>query len=262
MYYTVSYFSGFDFVLLHFVLQNVESMNQGKTVFAQIMSLIPRYEFDKCVKRYNGNRHAIEFKCRDQFLVMSFAQFTHQDSLRSIDASLVGMSSELYSSGLKYIQRSTLAHINETKDWHIYRDFGQVLIDWARRLYKDEPSRLDVDGLVLAFDSSTIKLCLQLCPWARLHHDKGGIKMHTLLDLRGSIPTFIYLTEAAVHDSKVMGQIPVEPGNYYLMDKGYVDFKQLTAGLLRNPCQGQHEIRGRGGTPCRQRHRDNQRFRH
>ena len=227
MSYANIIFSRFDFLLLQIVLQEAEIMNQGKTVFAQIMSLIPRYEFDKCVKRYNGNRHAIGFKCRDQFLVMSFAQFTDQISLRSIDATLVALSSKLYSSGIKYIQRSTLAHINETKDWRIYYDFGQILIAWARELYQNEPSRLDVDGIVYAFDSSTIKLCLQLCPWARLHHDKGGVKMHTLLDLRGSIPTFIYLTEAAVHDSKAMSLIPVEPGSYYLMDKGYVDFRQL-----------------------------------
>lgn len=227
MSYANVVFSRFGFVLLQIVLQEAEIMNQGKTVFAQIMSLIPRYEFDKCVKRYNGNRHAIGFKCRDQFMVMSFAQFTDQISLRSIDATLVALSSKLYSSGIKYIQRSTLAHINETKDWRIYHDFGQILIAWARELYQNEPSRLDVDGIVYAFDSSTIKLCLQLCPWARLHHDKGGVKMHTLLDLRGSIPTFIYLTEAAVHDSKTMSLIPVEPGSYYLMDKGYVDFKQL-----------------------------------
>ena len=229
--FSISYvnivFSRFDFVLLLIVLQEAEIMNQGKTVFAQIMSLIPRYEFDKCVKRYNGNRHAIEFKCRDQFMVMRFAQFTDQVSLRSIDATLVALSSKLYSSGIKYIQRSTLAHINETKDWRIYHDFGQVLIVWARELYQSEPYRLAVEGIVYAFDSSTIRLCLQLCPWALLHHDKGGVKMHTLLDLLGSIPTFIYLTEAAVHDYKAMGLIPVEPGNYYLMDKGYVDFKQL-----------------------------------
>ena len=227
MIYATTKFSGFDFVLLQIILQEQEIMNQGKTVFAQIMSLMPRYEFDKCVKRYNGNRHAIGFKCRDQFMVMSFAQFTKQISLRSIDATLTALSAKLYSSGIKHIQRSTLAHINETKDWRIYHDFGQVLIAWARKLYKDEPSRLDVDGMVYAFDSSTIKLCLQLCPWARMHHDKGGVKMHTLLDLRGSIPTFIYLTEAAVHDSKTMSMIPVEAGSYYLMDKGYVDFKQL-----------------------------------
>lgn len=227
MNYKNTTFPRFDFVLLKIVLQEAAIMNQGKTVFAQIMSLIPRYEFDKCVKRYNGNRHAIGFKYRDQFLVMSFAQFTDQISLRSIDATLVALSSKLYSSGIKYIRRSTLAHINETKDWRIYHDFGQVLIVWARKLYQNEPSRLNVDSIVYAFDSSTIKLCLQLCPWARLHHDKGGVKMHTLLDLCGSIPTFIYLTEAAVHDSKTIGLILVEPGSYYLMDKGYVDFKQL-----------------------------------
>lgn len=132
MSYANIIFSRFDFLLLQIVLQEAEIMNQGKTVFAQIMSLIPRYEFDKCVKRYNGNRHAIGFKCRDQFLVMSFAQFTDQISLRSIDATLVALSSKLYSSGIKYIQRSTLAHINETKDWRIYYDFGQILIAWAR----------------------------------------------------------------------------------------------------------------------------------
>lgn len=164
-------FSRFGFVLLQIVLQEAEIINQGKTVFAQIMSLIPRYEFDKCVKRYNGNRHAIGFKCRDQFLVMSFALFTDQVSLRSIDATLVALSSKLYSGGIKYIQRSTLAHINETKDWRIYHDFGQILIAWARKLCQNELSRLDVDGIVNVFDGSTIKLCLQLCPWARLNHD-------------------------------------------------------------------------------------------
>ena len=143
--------SRFDFLLLQIVLQETEIMNQEKTVFAQIMSLIPRYEFDKCVKRYNGNRHAIEFKCRDLFMVMSFAQFTDQVSLRSIDATLVALSSKLYSSGIKYIQRSTLARINETKDWRIYHVSGQILIAWARELYQNEPSRLDVDGIVYAF---------------------------------------------------------------------------------------------------------------
>lgn len=140
MSYTNINFPRFDFILLQIVLQKAEIMNQGQTVFAQIMSLIPRYEFDKCVKRYNGNRHAIGFKCRDQFLVMSFAQLTDQISLRSIDATLVALSSKLYSSGLKYIQRSTLAHINETKNWRIYHDFGQILIVWARELYRNEPS--------------------------------------------------------------------------------------------------------------------------
>ena len=134
MIYADIYFSRFDFVPLQIVLQKPELMNQGKTVFAQIMSLVPRYEFDKCVKRYDGNRHAIEFNCRDQFMVMSFAQFTNQISLRSIDATLLALSSKLYSSGIKHIKRSTLAHINETKDWRIYHDFAQILIAWARDL--------------------------------------------------------------------------------------------------------------------------------
>jgi hypothetical protein len=129
--------------------------------------------------------------------------------------------------GVQFKLSRQISIINETKDWRIYHDFGQLLIAWARDLFRSEPSRLDVEGIVYAFDSSTVKLCLQLCPWALLHHDKGGVQMHTLLDLRGAIPTFIYLTEAAVHDSKTMGMIPVEPENYYLMDKGYVDFKQL-----------------------------------
>ena len=151
MIYTNLIFSRFDFVLLQIGLQETIIMNQGKTVFAQIMSLIPRYEFDKCVKRYNGNRHAIEFKCRDLFMVISFAQFTDQVCLSSIYATLVALSSKLYSSGIKYIQRSTLAHINETKDWRIYHVFCQILIAWARELYQDEPSRLDMDGIVYAF---------------------------------------------------------------------------------------------------------------
>ena len=166
MHYANKIFPGFDFILLQIVLQEIEIMNQGKTIFAQIMSLINEYEFKKCVDRYKGDRHAIKFNCRDQFMVMSFAQFTGQDSLRSIDATLVALSFKLYSSGIKYIQRSTLAHINGTKDWRIYHDFGQILIAQARYLYRHEPSRLDVDGIVYAFDSSTMKLCLQLCPWA------------------------------------------------------------------------------------------------
>lgn len=191
------------------------------------MSLIPRYEFKKCVDKYKGNRHVIRLKCRDQFMVMSFAQFTHQASLRSIDATLTALSSRLYASGIKYIPKSTLAYMNETKDWHIYHDFAQLLITWAKRLYKDEPNRLDVDVIIYAFDRSTINLCLQLCPWARFHHDKGAFKMHTLLDLKGAIPTFVHLTEAAVHDSQIMDKISVEPGTYCLMDKGYVDFNRL-----------------------------------
>ena len=191
MSYAYIIFSRFDFILLQIILQKTEIINQRKTIFAQIMSITPRNEFDKCVKRYNGNRHAIGGKYRDQSMVISFVQFVNQIRLHSIDATLTALSSKLYFCGSKYIQRSTLAHINETKEWRIYHDFGQVLIGCAGKLYEKESSRLDIDCIVYAFDSSTIKLCLQLYPWVRLHHDKSGVKMYTLLDLRGSIPTYI-----------------------------------------------------------------------
>lgn len=191
------------------------------------MSLFTEYEFSKCVKRYKGDRHAIKFTCRDQFMAMSFAQFTDRSGLRDIETTLGLCSQDLYRSGLKIIPRSTLAEANEKKDWRIYQDFGNVLIHKAKELYKGDKLRLDLDEMVCAFDSSTIELCLSLCPWATLHHGKGGVKMHTMIDLNGSIPTFVRLTEASVHDSKIMEEIPVEPNAYYLMDKGYVKFDAL-----------------------------------
>ncbi|NDV84983.1 IS4 family transposase [Bacteroides sp. 51] len=202
-------------------------MNQGKTVFAQLMSLIPEHELKKCINRYNGDFHSIKFTCRDQFMVMSFAQFTNRSGLRDIEATLTAFSSKLYHAGLKLMPKSTLAEINEKKDWRIYQDFAQVLISQAKELYAKDYFRLDLDNMVYAFDSSTIEVCLQLCPWAHFHHKKGAFKMHTLLDLRGSIPTFVYLTDGKVHDSQIMDDIPVEAGAYYLMDKGYVDFDRL-----------------------------------
>lgn len=191
------------------------------------MSLIPEYEFSKCVKRYRGDRHAIKYNCRDQFLVMSFAQFTDRRGLRDIETTLDLCSHDLYRSGLKIMPKSTLAEANEKKDWRIYQDFGYVLIQKAKKLYEGEKLRVDLEEMVCAFDSSTIELCLALCPWAKLHHGKGGVKMHTLMDLRGSIPTFIRLTEASVHDSKIMDEIPVEENAYYLMDKEYAKFDSL-----------------------------------
>ena len=209
-------------------------MNKGKTIFAQLMSLFTEYEFNKCVKRYNGDRHAIKFNCRDQFLVMSFAQFTHRSGLRDIETTLDLCSQDLYRAGLKIMPKSTLAEANEKKDWRIYQDFGNILIKKAKQLYEGERLRIDLDEMVCAFDSSTIELCLSLCPWATLHHGKGGFKMHTLMDLNGSIPTFIRLTEASVHDSKVMDEIPVEANAYYLMDKGYVKFDSLYRHFHQN----------------------------
>lgn len=202
-------------------------MNKGKTIFAQVMSLINVYEFKKCVNRYKGDRHAVKFTCRDQFMVMSFAQFTDRSGLRDIETTLNLCSTDLYRSGIKVMPKSTLAEANEKKDWRIYRDFAQVLIRQAKEAYKGQKLRLDLDEMVYAFDSSTIELCLKLCPWAKFYHEKGAVKMHTLMDLRGSIPTFVHLTEGAVHDSQIMDKIPVEANSYYLMDKGYVKFGSL-----------------------------------
>ena len=217
-----------NFVLLDIVLiQFRHAMPIGKTVFSQLMSLLPEHEFKKCIDKYNGDFHAVDFTCRDQFMVMSFAQLTDRVSLRDIEATLTAFSSKLYHSGLKFIPKSTIAYLNKTKDWQIYRDFAMVLADWARRLYKDDYFRIGLDEPVYAFDSSTITLCLKLFPWARYKHSQGGVKMHTLLDLRGSIPTFIWLSEAKVNDMNGLDVIPVEAGAYYLMDKGYVDFWRL-----------------------------------
>ncbi len=191
------------------------------------MSLINVYEFKKCVNRYKGDRHAVKFTCRDQFMVMSFAQFTDRSGLRDIETTLNLCSPDLYRSGIKVMPKSTLAEANEKKDWRIYRDFAQVLIRQAKEAYKGQKLRLDLDEMVYAFDSSTIELCLKLCPWAKFHHEKGAVKMHTLMDLRGSIPTFVHLTEGAVHDSQIMDKKPVEANSYYLMDKGYVKFGSL-----------------------------------
>ena len=190
------------------------------------MSLFNEYEFKKCVDRYKGNRHAIKFNCRDQFMVMSFAQFTDRAGLRDIETTL-NLCGDLYRSGIKVMPKSTLAEANEKKDWRIYQDFAMTLVKEATALYKDEKPRIGLEEMIYAFDSSTIELCLKLCPWAEFHHGNGAFKMHTLMDLRGSIPTFVLLTPGKVNDAKVMDNIPVESGSFYLMDKGYVAFGKL-----------------------------------
>lgn len=172
------------------------------------MSLINTYEFKKLVNRYKGDRHSIKFTCRDQFMVMSFAQFTDRSGLRDIETTLNLCSPDLYCSGIKVMPKSTLAEANEKKDWRIYQDFAQVLIRQAKEAYKGQKLRLDLDEMVYAFDSSTIELCLMLCPWAKFHHERGAIKMHTLMDLNCSIPTFVHLTEGAVHNSPIMVRYP------------------------------------------------------
>jgi hypothetical protein len=204
-------------------------MHSGKTVLSQLMMFMPEFEFNKCVARYKGDYRVRNFSCREHFLVMSFAQLAGRESLRDIENCLTAFSSKLYHSGLtKPISKSTLADANEKRNWRIYADFAQVLIKKARPLYFDDKEfRLDIDNMVYAFDSTTIDLCLSLYPWALFRHNKGAVKMHTLLDLRGSIPIFVDITEGAVHDVNAMDMMPVEPGSYYVMDKGYIDFHRL-----------------------------------
>ena len=218
----------FDFVSLYCLIDKIaQDMNIGNTVFSQLMSLIPEYEFRKCIDRYRGDFHARRFTCRDQFLVMSYAQFTSSASLRSIEATLTAFNSKLYHAGLKVMPKSTLAEMNEKRDWRIYQDFAMVLAERAKTLYKDEYYRLEIENMVLAFDSTTIRLCLQLCPWAKFHHGEGAFKAHALLDVKNNIPSFVWLTPGNVHDTQAMDVVPVEAGAYYLMDKGYVDFDRL-----------------------------------
>jgi uncharacterized protein DUF4372/DDE family transposase len=206
-------------------------MNQGQTIFTQLISFLPKYEFDKCIKRYNGNYKVKEFTCREQFLVMSFAQLTYRESLRDIEACLGVVSNKLYHSGINSkVNKSTLAYANEKRDWRIYADFAQLLIQQARILYQDDHDfPLDIENLVYALDSSTIDLCLSLFPWAKFRKNKGAIKLHTLLDLRGSIPTFIEITEGLVQDMNILDHLILEPGAFYVLDRGYIDFKRLYA---------------------------------
>jgi len=203
-------------------------MNQGKTVFSQIISRIQPEQFHRCVARYGGDSRARSFSCWDQFLAMAFAQLTYRESLRDIETCLCSRGGQLYHLGFRArVSRSTLAEANETRDWRIYADLGHRLIAKARALYADEDLGLDLDETVYALDSTIIDLCLNLFPWARLHHRKGAIKLHTLLDLRGSIPTFIEITEGRVQDVNILDRLPIEPGAYYVMDRGYLDFRRL-----------------------------------
>ena len=203
-------------------------MNTGKTLFAQVMEFLPPHEFRRCVRRYQGNYKTQSFSCLDQFLCMSFAQMTYRESLRDIETCLRSMQSKLYHMGIRgTISRSTLADANETRDWRIYADFAQVLIHRARSLYRDEDLGLDLEQTVYALDSTTIDLCLSLFPWARFRRHKGAIKLHTLLDLRGPIPSFIEITDGKVHDVNILDLLVPEPGAFYVMDRGYLDFERL-----------------------------------
>lgn len=210
-------------------------MNIGQTIFAQIMNYIPKHSFDCYVKKYRGNYKVQSFTCREQFLVMAFAQLTYRESLRDIETCLRAMQSKLYHMGIKSkVSKSTLADANEKRDWRIYADFAQILITQARELYRQEEFEKELDETVYALDSTTIDLCLSLFPWAKFRKHKGGIKLHTLLDVQTSIPTFIYLTPAKVHDVNILDILIPEVGAFYVMDRGYVDFARLYSLHLNN----------------------------
>ena len=203
-------------------------MNTGRTVFSQIMDFLPLRDFRKCVKRYRGNHKVQTFSCLDQFLCMAFAQLTYRESLRDIEACLRAMQTKLYHMGIRSrISKSTLADANENRDWRIYGDFAQVLIHLARALYIEEEFAVELDQTVYALDSTTIDLCLSLFPWAKFRKHKAGIKLHTLLDLRGNIPSFIRITEALLHDVNILDDLLLEAGAFYIMDRGYLDFGRL-----------------------------------
>ena len=205
-------------------------MYVGKLVFAQVMEFVPLSVFRRCVAKYQGNRKVRTFTCLDQFLCMAFAQITYRESLRDIEACLRSQSNKLYHMGIRgNVSRSTLADANEQRDWRIYAELAHTLIATARSLYSTEPFIEELDETVYALDSTTIDLCLSLFPWATFRKRKGAVKLHTLLDLRGNIPTFIYISDGKLHDVNVLDILPLEPGAFYVMDRGYVDFERLYA---------------------------------
>jgi hypothetical protein len=206
-------------------------MYQGKLIFAQVMAHLPLTTFRRCVALYNGDFKVQDFSCLDQFLAMAFAQFTYRESLRDIQINLRAQASRLYHLGFrcKTISRNTLANANATRPWQIYADFAQHLIGIARPLYIDEPLGVDLDATVYALDATTIDLCLSLHPWAPFRRAKAAIKLHTLLDLQGNIPSFIYISDGKMHEVNVLDDLVVEAGAFYLMDRGYIDFERLHA---------------------------------
>ena len=208
-------------------------MNQGQTIFAQIMEFISHDEFRRCVQRYDGNRGVRRLSCWNQFLAMAFAQLTYRHSLRDIEVCLRAQRSKLYHCGFKSpVRRSTLSDANERRDWRIYADFARTLIDIARPLYADTDLGLDLEATVYALDATTIDLCLSVFPWASYKRAKGAIKLHTLMEVHSSIPVFIDITHAKVHDIHLLDVIVPEPGSFLVMDRAYIDFARLYLSLI------------------------------
>jgi len=203
-------------------------LNSGKSIFSQLMDFVPRYQFHKCVQRYNGHHKVKTFSCWDQFLTMAFAQLTYRESLRDIQACLRAAGNKLYHLGIRSrVSRNTLANANQVRDWRIYADFAQRLIGQARRLYANEEFGVELDQTAYALDSTTIDLCLSLFPWAKFRRHKAAVKLHTLLDLRGSIPSWVVITNGKVHDVNLLDQLVFEAGAFYIFDRGYLDFARL-----------------------------------
>jgi len=203
-------------------------MNEGKLVFAQLMQHLPLSTFRRCVTRYAGEHKVKSFSCLDQYLCMAFAQLTYRESLRDIEACLRAQASKLYHMGLRgSVARNTLANANATRDWRIYCDFAQSLIGIARRLYAEEPLGVELKETVYALDSTTIDLCLSVFAWAPFRSTKAAIKLHTLLDLRGPIPSFVFISDGKLHDVNILDQLAPEPGAFYVIDRGYIDFERL-----------------------------------
>jgi len=203
-------------------------MNEGRTIFSQLLDCLPKYEFDKCVQRYRSNFRVRKLPAYEQFVVMAFAQLTWRESLRDIETCLRALGSKLYHSGIRQpTARSTLADANEARDWRLFADFAQVLIQQATVLYANEPFAAELEQAAYALDSTTIDLCLALFPWATFRRRKAAIKLHTLLNLQGHFPTVVIITPGSVHDVNILDQLVYEAGSFYIMDRGYLDFARL-----------------------------------
>lgn len=203
-------------------------MNSGQMIFSQVMEVMPLKTFRRCVTRYQGDFSVKHFTCLEQFRVMAFAQMTYRESLRDTVICLRSQSSKLYRMGIRSnVSRSTLADANEMRDWRIYADFAHHLIDVARKLYQQDQLAIDIENTVYALDSTTIDLCLSVFPWAHFRTTKAAVKLHTLIDLKGNIPTFIHISDGKLHDVNVLDELPIEAGSIYTMDRGYVDFERL-----------------------------------
>lgn len=227
-------------------------MYEGQLVFSQVMSHLPMHVFRRCVRRHGGDRHVKTFPCLSQFLCMAFAQFARRESLRDIEVCLRAQGSKLYHMGIRgRVSRNTLANANRRRDWRIHAEFAQELIRIARPLHADEGLGLDLDSTVCAFDSSTIDLCLSVFPWALFRSTKSGVKLHTLLDLRGSIPAFIHVSEAKPHDVGTLDRLAPEPGAFYLMDRAYNDFRRLS---LMDSLGAFFVVRAKSNTKYRRRY--------